>query len=577
MRKLITILFLLVSVTLAGTTYYVAPSTASPSGNDSNAGTIAAPWLTWGKAFTSASAGDTVYFRGGVYPMSVAGGNGYRSINDGTAGNLIYYWAYPSDFAAGNKPILDCGAIIPTGALHHAIYATANYCHFKGLTVRNVWGADSDDECLAWRTTSNNSIYEQCTVYNTHGFAFRDENSTNVRYINCDTYNNCDSLRAAYPGNDGYGFAAWNTQNTTGSVYYYGCRAWNCGDDGFVFYSKSYVEVDNCWSFTNGQMQGGGHGYKLGFLPPVPHATLLRKVTNSLAVYNRAAGFTSNDNAVVSISCQVYNNIAYHNGYFPGWTSLVYGFYLYNTTSANELELSRVFRNNISYANEDGAVYVAGSALYTHTYNSWDHSPTVTVSNADFVSVDSTGLTGARQSDGSLPDLNGFLHLAEGSDLIGAGIGVGVTYDADSLYHSDPPDLGPYSFTAEEPVPPELPTVTTISAVPDTTSVIVTGSVDGIAVTEFGFVLSNYPNPTTSDNKITTTTQNYPYTFSLTFTDLEPETIYHVRTFATNSSGTNYGNDILFHTLSPETPATGSGGFMKAGGKLNLRFKSDND
>ncbi len=42
--------------------YYVAPN-----GNDSNPGTLAEPWATPVKASQAAQAGDTVYFREGVY------------------------------------------------------------------------------------------------------------------------------------------------------------------------------------------------------------------------------------------------------------------------------------------------------------------------------------------------------------------------------------------------------------------------------------------------------------------------------------------------------------------------------
>src|SRR5690242_12826162 len=51
----------------AGNTYYVAPN-----GNDSAAGTQAAPWASIAHAQTVAQAGDTVYFRTGTYAYSRA-------------------------------------------------------------------------------------------------------------------------------------------------------------------------------------------------------------------------------------------------------------------------------------------------------------------------------------------------------------------------------------------------------------------------------------------------------------------------------------------------------------------------
>ena len=48
----------------AATTYYVAPA---PLGNDNNAGTQAAPFLTINQAITNAVTGDTVTLADGTY------------------------------------------------------------------------------------------------------------------------------------------------------------------------------------------------------------------------------------------------------------------------------------------------------------------------------------------------------------------------------------------------------------------------------------------------------------------------------------------------------------------------------
>jgi len=423
-----------------GNTYFV-----STTGNDNNPGTFEQPWKTWGKAFTSPSPGDIVYFRGGVYPMTVTSGNGYMSINDGTSANPVYYWAYPTDFASGNVPILDCENIIPSGDLNHGIYATADNVHFKGLTVRNVFQHDEADEAFGWRVAGFNTTFELCTAYNIHGVGFRSgTNSTNMRFINCDAYNMIDYLdEAPLPGNDGYCFQVQNTQTTTGSVYFYGCRAWNCSDDGFTLFSRSYIEIDNCWSFSNGALQGAGNGWKLGFLPDGgTYAPLTRKITNSIAAYNRASGFTSNDNNNEAVTMQLYNNLAYHNGYSSGYSGISPGFYLYNTIYSDAEELKRVLRNNLAHANEDGPVRIAEGALYTHSNNSWDSSLTLT--DDDFILLPETQeqgfalLTAPRKADGSLPDLGDYFKLVEGSDLINRGMDVGLPY-SDSA-----PDLGPF-------------------------------------------------------------------------------------------------------------------------------------
>src|SRR5580698_11331961 len=81
----------------AATTWYVAPT-----GSDTAAGTMAAPFASWARAQTAASPGDTVYFRGGTYKYTAATStctSGTATVYDvvlsksGTSGNPINYWA----------------------------------------------------------------------------------------------------------------------------------------------------------------------------------------------------------------------------------------------------------------------------------------------------------------------------------------------------------------------------------------------------------------------------------------------------------------------------------------------------
>ena len=73
----------------------------SPSGSDSNAGTLSAPWKTVQKAFNSATAGQTVCFRGGTYPQYVAATSGFNQVenNSGSSGNPIVFTNYPGEVA----------------------------------------------------------------------------------------------------------------------------------------------------------------------------------------------------------------------------------------------------------------------------------------------------------------------------------------------------------------------------------------------------------------------------------------------------------------------------------------------
>src|SRR6185369_4315330 len=68
MKKLLLILLISTNVS-AQKVYYV-----SPSGSDSNPGSIDKPFRTWQKLFSGLNAGDTGYVRGGFYSTTLSPG-----------------------------------------------------------------------------------------------------------------------------------------------------------------------------------------------------------------------------------------------------------------------------------------------------------------------------------------------------------------------------------------------------------------------------------------------------------------------------------------------------------------------
>ncbi|WP_313101371.1 pectinesterase family protein [Epilithonimonas sp.] len=69
----------------------------------------------------------------------------------------------------------------------------------------------------------------------------------------------------------------------------------------------------------------------------------------------------------------------------------------------------------------------------------------------------------------------------------------------------------------------------------------------GGAITASGVVWSTNQNPTTADFKTSENATTGSYTSNLN--NLLPATTYYVRSYATNSAGTSYGNEISFTTL----------------------------
>jgi hypothetical protein len=544
MKRIIFITLLLTGIILnAQDVFYVATD-----GSDSNPGTIGQPWRTWAHAFSSSSvtAGDTVYFRGGVYQTTVTTGGGIGVTRGGNSSNWVYYWAYP-----GETPILDCSNVTPTGDKHYGIRSGTHYVHFKGLTLRNVWEVRDDVfmQVYAWGADSY-QIFENCAVYNIGGVAFDAgfyQDDGYIRYINCDAYN-CVNPLAPYPGGKGTGFSHINVIDDLGTIYYIGCRAWKCSDQGWSMDDATII-IDSCWAFNNGfggaYQYGDGHGFKLGWVD-LPSDSIRRIITNSISAYNSASGVSTNDNGYDNaVYAHIYNNTFYHNST---------GIIVAPTDDTDAHELRRIYRNNIAYANTMNALIITG-ALYTHDHNSWDGG--VTVSNNDFVSVDSTGLSGARQADGTLPVLN-FLKLAATSDLINAGVDIGLDFEGAA------PDMGAYEYDefAEEPSAPYIATTTPYAITANSAKsggyMISDG---GGTISTKGVCWATTANPDLTDTVITGGTGTDDFT--VTISGLVVKTTYHVRAYATNETGTTYGADESF--------TTSQSSIIKHGGKIVKR------
>lgn len=135
-----------------------------------------------------------------------------------------------------------------------------------------------------------------------------------------------------------------------------------------------------------------------------------------MAFGNRFIGFNQNNG---NINMIFYNNIAFDNDYT--------GF------SIGQFNNEIIAQNNISYNDRNIGEFIVAN----NDHNTWNTSLGLTVSDVDFVSTDSSGVSGKRQLDGSLPNLT-FLKLANGSDLIDVGVDVGLPFKGIA------PDLGPF-------------------------------------------------------------------------------------------------------------------------------------
>jgi len=465
--------------------YYVATT-----GNDAASGDIDHPWQHIQRAFDVAGPGDTVYFRGGVYniqknektAINVSSGIG----NNGELGNPISYIGYPSDIANGDSIIFDFSlryievpnytgieAIPATAApkTNSGLAVAAEYLKFSGFTIRNVFQKYRYVQTTGFSMSgSSNITVERVVLHDVsgHGFYYDPWWASNGKdstlFRNCDAYNCVDSFSvnvanyrdlptAPQAGTWGNGFMFVTLDkpdlDTSSYVQIIGCRAWHNADEGMNISAFGATYANNFWSFSNGyhlqhdvyDNYTSGNGYKIngGYSDWQDTNIVQIHFNNNLAAFNYGYGYSENNNGQVSKNRNVYNNTMFRN--------LSYGMIALNQGDTREYGLYKnIYRNNLSYAN---TYNIGGEAyMYVNEYNSWNAATGVTVTNDDFVLIDSTlavaEMKAPRKADGSLPDIS-FLRLASSSDLIDSGVDVGLSYSGSA------PDLGWYEYGSGEP------------------------------------------------------------------------------------------------------------------------------
>ncbi len=435
-KTIFAMLLLFIATAVNATNYYVATN-----GNDNNPGTITQPWLTWQKGFSTVSAGDILYIRGGNYTGMYGTGHGVRiSGRDGSSSAKITVMAYP-----GEVPMLDCSSLSSSAGVNYGILmSSCDHWIIKGITLKNVREynnlsqSSGGSPTAGWELSNcTNITLEQCIVTNCgNGFSL---NGTvyDIKYINCDAYYNYDYY-------DSGGLANGFNGNVRGSstITYEGCRAWANSDDGWDNYGGSgYMVYKNCWAFRNGKDTptiGNGDGFKLGYdnsFTELPNSQ--RTLYNCISADNYLMGFDEGMDEPTNMDMALYNCLAYKN-------TRDFGFRFYKTDGAAITTL----RNNASYGNN---VNYAGRTRNKSDHNTWD-AGAPGFNDADLANIDMTQLKRTRKPDGSLPDIE-FSHLASGSDLIDAGAIAGLPYSGSA------PDIG--AFETGMGTPP-TPTPTTI-------------------------------------------------------------------------------------------------------------------
>lgn len=404
-----------------GNRYYL-----SPKGDDHKGlGTEVSPWLTLQRAWQVVKPGDVIYLKGGTYRYDTS--QRLRGKN-GKSGLMIKIWAMP-----GEQPVLS-----PSDHYNgtRGLDIHGDYLHFKGFEITGY--RQKSTSALYYGIVAENSnhlIFEQLKVHD-NGFGLSiGSNSGDNLIVNSDFYRNADP-KSSFGRNKPWGGADGITirsSNPSKINTIRGCRMWWNSDDGIdLFENQGTVIIEHCWSFWNGyepgtfKPAGDGDGYKLGITATDQSDHERRILRFNLSFENKARGFNQNNARCITL---LYHNTSFNNGN-KGKAARSFDFWNGNaaTVAKNNID----FNPSLSAAFNEKAVVIHNTFLKDGSDNT-----SFSVTRDDFLSIDSRGVDGPRQKDGSLPDLK-FLKLRNGSDLIDNGTDIGLPYKGKA------PDLGAY-------------------------------------------------------------------------------------------------------------------------------------
>jgi hypothetical protein len=413
----------------AAADYYVAPA---PSGSDSNPGTLDEPYASLQKGHDAASAGDTVWLRGGTYPV----GKQIKLSKSGQSNDArIKFWAYQAE-----RPKLDFSSYVSTNTAADvpALLVTGSWLHLKGIEIAGVpVGKSGDHSISALRSEgASNNTFELLDIHDNFGPGlFISKGSGGNLILNSDSHDNYDKDGSQGDGQNADGFGV-HYQESGPSTIVRGCRAWFNSDDGYDLISQEVpVTIEGSWAVSNGYADkgaispssGNGNGFKAG-----SSTTGVRHLLqNNVAWKNRAAGFYANHSSGGNTwlnNTSYMNSVAYNMLASPP-----------DDTSATIIltgDKVHKLRNNIGFPNKNTNMGGVDSM-----FNTWDLG--LSEVSADFASTMDAGYDAPRQADGSMPAL-AYLQLKAGSPLVDKGTDVG-------LPAVGAPDLGAYELGATKP------------------------------------------------------------------------------------------------------------------------------
>lgn len=357
-------------------TLYVAPN-----GNDTNDGRSPdQPLRTITHATQIVQPGDTVYLRGGTYPIQV------RFDRSGTANQPITWTSYPGEWA-----ILDGSDQTPVVS-GDRVWVQANWNVFANFEVRN-----GPSEGIQLYQAHDNLFSNIVTHgHHTSGVLVMLSNRNRFEYLT--TYDNYDRYNpSGLEGDDADGISI----STGDRNVLYRVIAYANSDDGIDAWRSTNTIIDSSISYDNGRgAYGNGNGIKAGGNAEANH-TIVR---NSIAFNNKANGFDDNDGRNITY----YNNTAYGNGGYA---------FAFGATAT--------LRNNLAVGSPIG---IWGSDHHNNSWNLDLTDPQFTSTDPnhpDFLTLNTTspaidaGTPVGLTYTGTAPDLGALEHQTQIAQLLG--------------------------------------------------------------------------------------------------------------------------------------------------------------
>lgn len=413
----------------------------APDGDDAAPGSLDHPFASVRRAQNAAAAGDTVFLRGGCYRMSEADIALRKGIfasvvvldKSGEPGRPITYRAFPPE-----QPVFDFRDVRPKDQRVAAFHVTGSWLHLSGIEVTGVQVTiPTHTQSICFESNGSHNVFERLAMHDGQAIGIYHVRGSDNLFLNCDAWNNWDSTSDGGRGGNVDGFGCHPTQGSTGNVFR-GCRAWFNSDDGFdLIGAREPVTLEQCWAFANGfspqfERRADGNGFKAGGyayrpaseLPtPVPRHT----IRFCLAVSNKANGFYANHHPGGN---DWFHNTAYRNGV---------NFNMLGRLADPPTDVDgygHTLRNNLSHkARSKKEIDKLDGSKSDVSHNSFDR--TLTVSDADFMSLDETELLRPRQLDGELPAIE-FLRPSRRSVAVDRGVDLGFPFAGSA------PDLGAF-------------------------------------------------------------------------------------------------------------------------------------